>query len=99
MKMVGNKIKLSKFEREVNKIMCATPEYVQLIEQMEKVQAKQVALDKKYVEIAAQIQAARDEYRPLYDKRCRMQRELGEKISAELMKDPKMAKLVDVYDK
>lgn len=63
--MVGNKIKLSKFEQEVNKIMCTTPEYVQLIEQMEEVQAKQVALDKKYVEIAAQIQAARDEYRPL----------------------------------
>lgn len=98
MKMVGNKIKLSKFEQEVNKIMCATPEYVQLIEQMEEVQAKKVALDKKYVEIAAQIQAARDEYRPMYDKRCRMQCELAEKISTELMKNPEMAKLVDVYD-
>ena len=98
MKMVGYKIKLSKFEQEVNKIMCTTPEYVQLIKQMKEVEAKQVALDKKYAEIAAQIQAARDEYKPLLDKRYEMQRELGEKISAELMKDPKMAKLVDVYD-
>lgn len=98
MKMVGNKIKLSKFEQKVNKIMCATPEYVQLIEQMEKVQAKKVALYKKYDKIAAQIDAVEDEYRPLYDKRCKMQCKLSEKISAELMKDPEMAKLVDVYD-
>lgn len=98
MKMVGNKIKLSKFEQEVNKIMCTTPEYVQLIKQMKEVEAKQAALDKKYAKIAAQIQAARDEYRPLLDKRYEMQRELGEKISAELMKNPEMAKLMDVYD-
>lgn len=98
MKMVGYKIKLSKFEQEVNKIMCATPEYVQLIKQMKEVEAKQVALDKKYAEIAAQIQAARDEYRPLLDKRYEMQRKLGKKISVKLMKDPEMAKLVDVYD-
>lgn len=49
--------------------------------------------------IAAQIDAVEDEYRPLYDKRCRMQRELAEKISTELMKNLEMAKLVDIYDK
>lgn len=98
MKMVGGKIKISKFEQEVNKVMRTTPEYVQLIKQMEEVQAKQVALHEKYVEIAEQIQKVDNQYSDLYDKRFEMQYELKKEISDELMQDPEMAKLVDVYE-
>lgn len=98
MKMVGGKIKISKFEQEVNKVMRTTPEYVQLIKQMEEVQAKQVVLHEKYVEIAEQIQKVDNQYSDLYDKRFEMQYELKKEISDELMQDPEMAKLVDVYE-
>lgn len=74
-------IKVSKFEQEVRKAMRKDPEYVQLTEQMEAVQAKQVALDEKYDEIAAQIHKARDEYRAVYDKRFKVECELEEKKS------------------
>ena len=91
-------IKISKFEQEVRKAMRKDPEYAQLTEQMEAVQAKQVALDEKYDEIAAQIHKARDEYHAVYDERFKVECELEKKISAELMKDPEIAKLVDVYE-
>lgn len=48
-------VKISKFEQEVRKAMRKDPEYAQLTEQMETVQAKRVALEEKYDEIAAQI--------------------------------------------
>ena len=91
-------IKVSKFEQEVRKAMREDPEYAKLTEQMEAVQAKQVALDEKYDEIAAQIHKARDEYRAVYDERFKVECELDKKIRAELMQDPEMAKLVDVYE-
>jgi hypothetical protein len=91
-------VKVSKFEQEVRKAMRKDPEYAKLTEQMEAVQAKQVALDEKYDEIAAQIHEARDEYRAVYDKRFKVECELEEKIRTELMADPEMAKLVDVYE-
>lgn len=91
-------VKVSKFEQEVRKTMGKDPEYAQLTEQMEAVQAKQVALDEKYAEIAAQIHEARDEYRAVYDERFKVECKLEKKIRAELMQDPEMAKLVDVYE-
>lgn len=91
-------VKVSKFEQEVRRIMRSDPEYAQLTEQMETIQAKQVALDEQYDEIAAQIHAARDEYRAVYDKRFDVESTLEKKIRTELMKDPEMAKLVDVYE-
>lgn len=91
-------VKVSKFEQEVRRIMRSDPEYAQLTEQMETIQAKQVALDEQYDEIAAQIHAARDEYRAVYDKRFDVESTLEKKIRTELMKDPEMAKLVGVYE-
>lgn len=91
-------VKVSKFEQEVRRIMRSDPEYAQLTEQMETIQAKQVALDEQYDEIAAQIHTARDEYRAVYDKRFDVESTLEKKIRTELMKDPEMAKLVDVYE-
>lgn len=91
-------VKVSKFEQEVRRIMRSDPEYAQLTEQMETIQAKQVALDEQYDEIAAQIHAARDEYRAVYDKRFDVESTLEKKIRTELMEDPEMAKLVDVYE-
>ena len=91
-------IKISKFEQEVRKAMRKDPEYARLTEQVEAVQAKQVALEEKYDEIAAQIHKTRDEYRTVYDERFKVECELDKKIRTELMADPEMAKLVDVYD-
>lgn len=91
-------VKVSKFEQEVHKTMRKDPEYAQLTKQMEAVQAKQVALEEKYDEIAAQIHKARDEYRAVYDERFKVECELEKKIRAELMQDPETAKLVDVYE-
>lgn len=91
-------VKVSKFEQEVRRIMRSDPEYAQLTEQMETIQAKQVALDEQYDKIAAQIHAARDEYRAVYDKRFKVECKLEEKIRTELMRDPEMAKLIDVYE-
>lgn len=91
-------VKVSKFEQEVRRIMRSDPEYAQLTKQMEVIQAKQIALDEQYDEIAAKIHAARDEYRAVYDKRFKIECALEDKISAELMRDPEMAKLVDVYE-
>ena len=96
--MPSYEVKTSKFEQEVRKAIRKDPEYAQLTEQMETIQAKQVALDEQYDEIAAQIHAARDEYRAVYDKRFDVESTLEKKITAELMKDPEMAKLVDVYE-
>lgn len=91
-------VKVSKFEQELRKIMRSDPEYAKLTKQMEAIQAKQVALDEQYDEIAAQISTARDEYRAVYDKRFDVEMALEKKIRAELMEDPEMAKLVDVYE-
>lgn len=96
--MPSYEVKTSKFEQEVRKAIRKDPEYAQLTEQMETIQAKQVALDEQYDEIAAQIHAARDEYHAVYDKRFDVESTLEKKIRTELMKDPEMAKLVDVYE-
>lgn len=96
--MPSYEVKTSKFEQEVRKAMRKDPEYARLTEQMEAVQAKQVVLEEKYDEIAAQIHKARDEYRAVYDKRFKVECELEEKIRTELMQDPEMVKLKDVYE-
>lgn len=121
MEIVDGKIKLSKFEQEVNRIMDSDPEYAQLTSEMKAshdklitLEEKQAALDEKYDEknekyndgvsaaqydkIAAQTQTTRDEYNTLYNKHFYMQLKLEKNISAELMQNPEIAKLVDVYE-
>lgn len=121
MKIVDSKIKLSKFEQEVNRIMDSDLEYVQLASEMKAAHDKLITLEEKrdaldekydeknekyndgilpaqYDEIAAQTETARDEYNALYNKHFYMQLKLAKKISTELMQNPEMAKLVDVYE-
>lgn len=87
------------FEQEVRKAICADPKYVELTKQIEAIKAKQADLDKKHDKIIAQICATSNECTALYNKRFEAECELEEKIRTELMQDPKMAKLVGVYEK
>lgn len=47
MEIVDGKIKLSKFEQEVNRIMDSDPEYAQLISEMKAAQDKLITLEEK----------------------------------------------------
>lgn len=59
---------------------------------------KAICADPEYARLTAQIRETKDKFNALYEKRFKMQCELEKKISAKLMKDPEIAKLVDVYE-
>ena len=95
---VYTKVKVSKFEQEVHKKVLSNPEYVQLVSKMEAVHDKQVALHEKREKLQAEIWNIDNEYADLYNEKSRIKYKLEKEISSQLMKDPEMVKLVDVYE-
>ena len=91
-------VKFSKFEQEVHRMVLSNPEYAQLTSEMEVVHDEQVVLHEKLEELQAKIYNVDNEYADLQEKKFKVKYKLEKEISSQLMKDPEMAKLVDVYD-
>lgn len=95
---VYNKVKVSKFEQEVHRMVVSNSEYVQITSEMKAVYDKQITLHEKLEKLQAEIWNIDNEYADLYNKKSKIKYELEKEISGQLMKDPEMAKLVDVYE-
>lgn len=91
-------VKVSKFEQELHRIVLSNPEYVQLTSEMEAVHDEQVALHEKLEELQAKIYNTDNKYADLCEKKLEVKHKLEKEISSQLMQDPEMAKLVDVYE-
>lgn len=93
-----NTIKTSKFAIEVHKRISSNDAYVKLTVQMDKIHDKKMILEEIRDEIDDKICMAEDEWSNIYDTRLAYKNILEKKITAELMKDPEMIKLKDVYE-
>ena len=89
-------VRIDEFEKAARKIACSTPEYMQLFEKMRAIEAKQDVLENN--NDIDEIRKIHDEYEAEHDKLILAVVEFDKKLRAELMKDPEMAKLVDVYE-
>ena len=94
----AHKVKVSKFEQEVHRIVLSNPEYVQLTSEIKAVHDKQITLHEKLEELQAKIYNTDNKYADLQEKKFKVKYKLEKEISSQLMKDPEIAKLVDVYD-